>query len=899
MVDSPDERRPDPDELLARVEAEEAREHRGRLKIFFGASPGVGKTFAMLTAAQQAREQGTDVVVGLVETHGRAETERMTEGLDHLPRREIEHRGRRLTEFDLDAALARRPAVLLVDELAHTNAPDSRHPKRWQDVQELLAAGIDVWTTVNVQHLESLNDIVGGITGVRVHETLPDLVFDSADEIVLVDLPPDELLVRLKEGKVYVPEQAERAAKNFFRKGNLLALRELALRRTADRVDREMRSYRRDYVGGNVWRAQPAILVAVGPNPGEDTVVRNAARLAGALDARWHAIYVETPSLARLSDERRAEVVRVLRLAATLGAQTATVSSPNVAAALVAYAREHNLASVVLGRPTIPSRWRVPWRRNAATEIAQRAPDVDVVQVARDARPREVAASETGDRAKLDLQGYAVAAGMSAITTLVATLLLPYFDLANIAMVFLLAVVAAAMIAGRGPAIFAAIVNVLAFDFFFVPPRFSFAVSDVQYVVTFIVMLIVGLVIGQLTASLRYQVRVARLRESRAQRLTELARELSAALTEEQVAEISDRTIEMALNAKATVLLADLDDVLRPAAGSGERPTMDPAIARWAFDHNAPAGLGTDTLPAARDLYLPLKAPMRVRGVLAVEPNDPQAFQIPEQRQLLDTLAALVAIALERVHFVTVAQSTLVQMESERLRNSLLAALSHDLRTPLTALVGLADTLSMDIAQNRGTPAETAASIRDQARRTALLVDNLLEMARLQAGGVTLRRDWQSLEELAGSAVASVETALAGHPLDLTIPPDLPLLHCDGVLIERVLVNLLENAAKYTPAGTRIGLTATAGEEMIEITVWDEGPGLPAGDTAALFDKFTRGDKESRVPGVGLGLAICRAIVEAHGGTIAAFNRSGGGARITFTLPRATAPQVEAETATS
>jgi two-component system sensor histidine kinase KdpD len=895
MADPDADRRPDPDALLARVEAEEARERRGRLKIFFGASPGVGKTFAMLTAARRLREQGSDVAVGLVETHGRAETTRLLDGLELLPRREVEHRGRKLREFDLDAALARRPAVLLVDELAHTNAPGSRHPKRWQDVQELIAAGIDVWTTVNVQHLETLNDIVGGITGVRVQETLPDRIFDGADEIVLVDLPPDELLERMREGKVYIPEQAERAAKNFFRKGNLLALRELALRRTADRVDDEMRTYRRDYVGGQVWRAQPAVLVAIGPQAGEDTVVRNAARLAGALDARWHAVYVETPKLSRLPDERRREILKTLALASSLGAQVATVSAPDVASALVGYAREHNLASVVLGRPARrPQGWR-RFIRHPGSEIARRAPDIDVILIARDAAAAERQRSEPGQRRPIDVRGYAIAAALTALATAIALPLLPYFDLANIVMVFLLAVVAAAMLAGRGPAVFAAIANVLAFDVFFVPPRFSFAVSDVQYLFTFVVMLIVGLVIGGLTGSLRFQVQVARQREARAQRLTVLARELSGALTDEQIAEIGDRTIEASLNAKATMLLPDERDELRVAAPQDRRAGVDAAIARWAFDHNQPAGVGTDNLPAAPALYLPLKAPMRVRGVLAIEPASPAALQVPEQREFLDTLAALIAIAIERVHFVTVAQQTLVQMESERLRNSLLAALSHDLRTPLTALVGLADTLSIELGRGQGGPAATARSISDQARRTAELVDNLLEMARLQAGGVTLRRDWQSLEELVGSAIASIEPALADHRIDIAIPPDLPLLHCDGALIERVIVNLLENAAKHTPAGTRIGVNAGVGDGEIEVTVWDSGPGLPPGDPDALFDKFTRGDKESRVPGVGLGLAICRAIVEAHGGRIAAGPRSGGGARFTFTLPLASAPAVEAE----
>jgi two-component system sensor histidine kinase KdpD len=895
MADPADDRRPDPDALLARVEAEEARERRGRLKIFFGASPGVGKTYAMLTAARRLKEQGSDIVVGLVETHGRVETARLLEGLGQIHRREVEHRGRKLHEFDLDAALARKPAVLLVDELAHTNAPGSRHPKRWQDVQELIAAGIDVWTTVNVQHLESLNDIVGGITGVRVQETLPDRVFDAADEIVLVDLPPDELLERMREGKVYIPEQAERAAKNFFRKGNLLALRELALRRTADRVDDQMRTYRRDYVGGQVWRATPALLVAIGANPGEATVIRNAARLAGALDARWHAVYVETPSLARLPDERRREVLKTLALASSLGAQVATLSAPGVAGALVAYAREHNLATVVLGRSGKPVRWR-PWRvRNIAADIASRAPDVDVIQVARDAAARERAARP--ERKPFDARGYAIAVMLSVAATLGAAPLLAYFDLANIVMLFLLAVVGTAVFAGRGPAVSAAIANVLLFDFFFVPPRFSFAVSDVQYVVTFAVMLVVGLVIGQLTASLRFQLAVARQREARAQRLTELARELSGALTEEQVAEISDRTVEAAFHAKATILLMDAADELHVAANSGDRATLDIAIARWSFDHNQPAGLGTDNLPAAPALYVPLKAPMRVRGVLAVEPPDPRALEVPEQRQLLDTLAALIAIALERVHFVGVAQSTLVQMESERLRNSLLAALSHDLRTPLAALVGLADTLSMTLASDPRGSQETAEAIRDQARRTAKLVENLLDMARLQSGGMTLRRDWQSLEELAGSATSALEPALRSHDVRIVLPGELPLVYCDGALIERVLVNLLENAAKYTPPGTRIGITASPSDDTVEITVWDEGPGLPPGDSETLFDKFTRGERESAVPGVGLGLAICRAIVEAHGGTIRAAPRSGGGARFTFTLPLAQAPAVEAEPA--
>ena len=889
------DRRPDPDELLARVELEEARSKRGRLKVFFGASPGVGKTYAMLTSATRLREQNVDVVVGLVETHGRAETARLVEGLPVLPRRNIEHRGRVLAEFDLDAALARKPAVLLVDELAHTNAAGSRHPKRWHDVEELCAAGIEVWTTLNVQHLESLNDIVGGITGIRVHETLPDRVLDQADEIVLVDLPPDDLLVRLREGKVYIPEQAERATQNFFRKGNLLALRELALRRTADRVDDQMRTYRRDYVGGAVWRAQDAILAAIGPDDGDEAVVRTAARLAAAGDARWHAIYVETPALQRLPEAQRAAILRTLSLAASLGAQTSTVTAEEVGSALATYAREHNLATVVVGRSQTTRR-RLPLLHSRIEDrITARAPDVDVVLASRRTAPKPLRTLARPPRVRWP--GYAWAAGATAIATLVATPLLRYFDLANIVLVFLLAVVAVAARFGRGPAIAAAIANVLAFDFFFVPPRFSFAVSDVQYLFTFAILLVVGLIVAQLTSSLRYQARVARYRETRAQQLFELARELSGALADEQVVEICDRSVEGALDASATIYVATDDDRLVVAEDvSGQRATTDDAVARWAFDHGLPAGRTTDTLPAATALYLPLKAPMRVRGVLAIEPRHERQLMVPEQRQLAETIAALTAIALERVHFVSVAQRTLLQMESERLRNSLLEALSHDLRTPLTALIGLADNLGREIAAGRG-DAATAATIGAQARKTAELVDNLLEMARLQTAGVTLRRDWQSLEELAGTAMASIEPALASHPITVDIPADLPLLHCDGVLIQRVLVNLLENAARYTPAGTPIALTGRVFDDDVEIAVDDSGPGLPPGDPDALFEKFARGPAHAAAGGVGLGLAICRTIVEAHGGRIHAERREAGGARFVFTIPLAPPPAMVAEPA--
>jgi two-component system sensor histidine kinase KdpD len=888
MSDGRDQR-PDPDALLTRIEEERVRAERGRLKIFFGASPGVGKTYAMLAEAQLLRAQGRDVVVGVVETHGRVETARLIAGLEVLPCKLVEYRERALEEFDLDAALARMPALLLLDELAHTNAPGSRHPKRYQDVHELLAAGIDVYTTVNVQHLESLNDIVGGITGVKVRETLPDRVFDDADDVVLVDLTPDDLLQRLKEGKVYFPEQAARAIQNFFRKGNLLALRELALRRTADRVDTQMRTYRVENVArAPVWKTRDAIVVGVGPDRGDESIVRAAARLAAALGASWHAVYVETPRLARASPARRRTILATLKLAQELGAQTATVAAPDPAYALVDYARTHNLGRLVLGRAATERGPLDRWRHGQAWRACARAPDLDVVLIGRESGAED-AGPEAGPgvpTAELSLR-YGGALALSAATTLVAFPLQRWFELSNIVMLFLLAVVGVALAFGRGPAIVAAIVNVLGFDFFFVPPQFTFAVSDAQYVFTFIVMLVVGLVVGQLTATLGHQARFASQGEERARRLFEMARELTAALAPEQVGEIGERYVAAASRGKVAILMLQQDETLREVVAEAGKVAVDMAIARWVVDHAEPAGTGTDTLPAAGKLYLPLKAPVRTRGVLVFEPADAAQLLIPEQRRLLETCAALIAIALERVHFVTVAQTTLVDMESERLRNSVLAALSHDLRTPLTALVGLSETLGQDLAREpRPTGVEAKAlAIRDQARRTAQLVDNLLEMARLEAGRADVRRDWQSLEELVGSSLAALEPALAGRQVEVALPTELPLVNCDGALIERVLVNLIENATKYTPPGSPIRVAARAADGAIEVAVEDRGPGLPPGRERAMFDKFTRGNPESVVPGVGLGLAICRAIVEAHRGTIRGENREGGGARFVFTLP--------------
>lgn len=892
--------RPDPDQLLARLKEEEAQALRGRLKIFFGASAGVGKTYAMLSSARSLKEQVSDVVIGVVETHGRSETEALIAGIDRVPLKEVSYRDRTLKEFDLDAALARKSKLILVDELAHSNVPGSRHPKRWQDVEELLDAGIDVWSTMNVQHIESLNDVVSGITGIRVWETVPDRVFDEADEVVIVDLPPDDLLQRLREGKVYMPQQAATAVRNFFRKGNLIALRELALRRTADRVDDEMLHYRRTQSVAPVWQTREALLLCIGPDERSEKLVRATARMAAQLDVPWHCIYVETPQLQRLSDATRQRVLRSLKLAQDAGADTATLAGGSLANVVVKYAHEHNLSRVVLGRDT--SRWRRPWRSTLAEVVGRLGNDLDVIQIALPARdgahrwavPAAAPDAQAQAEAPKGWKPYVWSASICAVVTVLTAPLHALLDLANIVMVFLLAVVFVAVRFGRGPAVMAAFLAVGAFDFFYVPPRFTFSVNDAQYLLTFAVMLAVALVIGQMTAGLKFQARVATLREERVRALYEMSRDLSGALLPEQIAEIAARFLKSEFEASAALLVADLQGkLMTPVPSPDVPPGVDVGVAQWAFDHEEAAGHGTNTLPATSILYLPLKAPMRMRGVLAIEPRNPARLAGPEQRRLLDTCASLLAISLERIHYVDVAQSTTVQMESERLRNSLLAAISHDLRTPLSALVGMADSLAMTQTSTGNRQADLARSIRGAALRMSSQVNNLLDMARLQAGHVHLNLQWLPFEEAIGSALRALEGTLDPRRVSVSLPPDLPLLHVDAALFERVLCNVLENAAKYTPPGAPIEISASAAGDRVRVMLDDHGPGLPRNREEAIFQMFERGRKESATPGVGLGLAICRAIVEAHGGSIVGENRPDGGARFTIDLPRGEPPSLD------
>jgi two-component system, OmpR family, sensor histidine kinase KdpD len=880
--------RPDPDALLARVKEEEARQRRGKLKVFFGAAAGVGKSYAMLEAAREQHDDGVDVVVGYVELHGRAETEALLAGLEILPRRAIDYRGATLQELDLDAALARHPALILVDELAHTNAPGCRHAKRWQDVVELLDAGIDVYTTVNVQHVESLNDIVAKITGVVMRETVPDSVFEQADEVELIDLPPDDLLQRFREGKVYVPGQAQEAVQNFFRKGNLIALRELALRATAARVDAQMRLYRRDHAIEGVWPTAERVLVCVGPTPYSARLVRAAKRMADQLGAEWIAAFVETPAALRLPEEARDRVTQTLRLAESLGAQTITLSGPTMSESILAYARDRNVTKIVVGKPT-----RTLWQRillgSIVDALVQGSGDIDVYVISGGREEGGAPVAVRRGPLPTDVAAYARAVGVVAVATGASWLLAPVSEQSNLVMVYLLGIVLVAMRTGRGPSLLAAVLSVAAFDFFFVPPYFTFAVTDVRYLFTFLVMLIVGLVISGLTVRTRAQAEAALHRERRTATLYAMSRELAGTRGTDALLGVAVRHVSEVFASRVAVVIPGGDHTrLTPWTGSQlELDANELGVARWVFEHRQPAGLGTATLPGAAALYVPLPGSTGSVGVLGVRPLDTGAFEAPERLHQLETFASQIALALERARLAEETQDAEVRIESERLRNSLLSSVSHDLRTPLATITGAVTTILDEGARlDAPTRQELLESVREEADRLNRLVQNLLEMTRLESGALQLRRELHPLEEVIGAALGRVAKRLGDRRVTTRVPPDLPLVAIDDVLVEQVLVNLLDNAIKYTPPGSPIEIMATAGDRNVTVEITDHGPGLPTGTEDKVFEKFYRAEREGGSErGAGLGLAICRGIVRAHGGRIWAQNIPGGGVAFLFTLP--------------
>jgi two-component system sensor histidine kinase KdpD len=879
------EGRPDPDLLIAEAREEESSAARGRLRVFFGASAGVGKTYTMLDQVRQKKAAGVDIVAGWVETHGRKETEALLEGLEILPPRILSYRGIQQREFDLDAALARRPSLLLLDELAHTNVTGSRHAKRWQDAEELLHAGIDVYTTINVQHVESLNDIVAQVTGVTVRETVPDRILESAEEIEFIDLPPDDLLQRLRDGKVYVPGEAERAMRAFFTKANLIALRELALRTTAERVDAQMRRYRGRQRIEAVWPVSERLLVAVSASPSAARVVRAAQRMAAGLRAPWVVAYVETPASVRMSQADRDRVDATLMLAEQLGAETAILRGERMADEILAYARERNVTKIVVGKPTRPW-WRYRIFGSVVDDLMRRSDDTDVYVI----RGRAEDAGSVARRPlrpTSPLRSYAAAVVATAATTGLAALVFRQLAPVNVAMLYILMVVAVAALFGRGPSILASMLGVAVFDFFFVPPYLTFRVSDTEYLLTFAVMLSVALVISTLTVRLRQQVESSRFRERRTASLYAMSRDLSRAAAVEEIVEAAESRIAEVLHTEVWVLVPGPGGALETAPGvTSAFPLSEKerGVAQWAFDHASIAGRGTSTLHAAEALYVPMIGARGPVGIIGLFPSDPEEGLGPERLHMVEVFANQTALAIERATLERETREARLRIEAEGLRSALLSSISHDLRTPLAAITGAASSLLDEkLTFDSSTRDELVRSIYDESERLGRLVANLLHMTRLESGAVQICKEWQPIEEVIGSALNHTERQLGRRSVNVSLPHELIMAPMDPVLIEQVLVNLVENAVRYTPDGSPIDIRAERSDGQVMIEVADRGPGVPEAEKERIFEKFHRLDDRSR--GVGLGLAICRSIVLAHGGAISVESRAGGGAAFRVTLP--------------
>jgi two-component system sensor histidine kinase KdpD len=877
--------RPDPDALLAQLTAAEARATRGRLKLFLGAAPGVGKTFAMLEAAQLAQRDGIDVVLGVIETHGRADTARLTVGFEAIPPVVHQHRGVALREFALDAALARRPRLVLVDELAHTNAPGSRHTKRWQDVLELLDAGIDVWTTCNVQHVESLNDVVAQITGVVVRETVPDHLLERADEVELVDVSPEVLEQRLREGKVYRTAQAEQALDRFFRRGNLIALRELALRRVAERVDADMAGYRRDSGIEAPWPAAERLVVAIDPAAHAARVVRQAASLARRLKAAWSAVYVDTPARASLGAARRAEALQALALAESLGAEATTIPGDDEAAELLAHARARNATGLVVGKGG--RRGLAEWAGRSRLDRLLRDGEGLDVHVVMPTATSPAPVRPMAPSARAPARQYAEAVLAIVAVTVAGWALRTRLSATDVAMGYLLVIVAIGARARLGPAVLAAALGTAAFDFVFVPPYYTLAVAEESYLLTFAMMFAIGLGMVWLTGRLRAQTLAARDREARTAALYALGERLAGARTREEVAQAGVEVIAQAFGGEV-VLLGGTPAEAIVATSAGTATPIDPselAVARWVMTQRTPAGLGTDTLAAARRLWLPVGMGEPAPVALGLQPGDAAALRTPDARRQLDTMVRVLGSALDRVTLASERARQRLEIEAEQLRTSLLSSLSHDLRTPLAGIEGAATTLQDGDALDRATRHDLAQGIVEESRRLARLVGNLLDMVRVESDSLMVQREWQPIEEMIGAALARLDLLLTDHPVTIDLPTTPVVAPFDAVLVEQVLANVLENAAKYTPAGTPLTVRARTLPGAIEVAVLDAGPGVPAEERARIFEKFHRVPGETPRAGVGLGLAICRAIVQAHGGTIVADEAPGGGLAIRFTLP--------------
>jgi two-component system sensor histidine kinase KdpD len=886
------ENRPDPEELLARIQASEQKKARGSLRIFFGYAAGVGKTYTMLEEARRQQAAGKRVLIGYIEPHGRPETLALLEGLPALPPREVEYRGVRMKELDLEKALEARAEILLVDELAHSNAPGLRHLKRWQDVQELLEQGITVYTTLNVQHIDSLNDIIARITGITVRETVPDAVFDQTDQIELVDIPPEDLLRRFQEGKVYVPDQAGRAMASFFQKAHLIALRELALRKTADRVGEEAEVLSSQKEREAAAAAQDRLLVCISSSRDSARLIRTARRLASALKAEWCALHVEAGRPLELRDQSQDQLLANFQLARSLGAEVVSLKGEEMARLVVEYARANRYTRILVGKT--PKRgFLAPLRAEVADQIMAISGDIDVyvVQGAPEGNipeqtpRRQVLWREYGWSALILGIGVAAAYGIHLLG----------WSQASVIMVLLVSVVYIGARFGSGPSITASVLATLLFNFLFTKPYYTLNIRDPQNVITFLAFLVISLILRTLASRLRRQADIAHHRENQTQVLFQLSSRLSRLPETRELLAASEQELAASFRAEAVILLGPPRSKASIIARRPEgfiKLANEQAVAEWVYGHGSPAGLGTETLPSAQALYLPLVGPSGQVGVLAIKPENKLLFRVPEQRYLLESFASQIALAIDRALLTDKARSVLVRIETEQIKNALLRSISHDLRTPLAVIKGSAGAL-LELGRERLQPQEELLqSIVEESTRMASLIDKLLSMTRLESEQVALNRQWQPLEELVASALSRVEPLAGERTVHTQIPHDVVLL-VDPILVEQVLYNLLENAVKYTPEKARITLAAFREPETTTVIVEDDGPGVDPEELERIFDKFYRGKSAVRGErgGVGLGLAICRTVIRLHGGRIWAENREGGGARFVFSLPNAAEPR--------
>jgi two-component system, OmpR family, sensor histidine kinase KdpD len=887
------DQRPSPEALLEAARREEGR--LGKLKIFMGAAPGVGKTYEMLQQARARKKDGYDIVVGVVETHGRKETEALLEGFEVVPRRPIEYKGQWLDEMDLDTIIARRPQFVLVDELAHTNVPGSRHPKRYLDVEELLNCRINVYTTVNIQHIESLNDVVAQITGVRVRETVPDSILDRADAIELVDITPGDLIQRLKEGKVYVPKQAERALEHFFSPANLTALRELALRRTAERVDEQLLTEMQARAIPGPWAAGERLLVCVSEDPRAAGLVRYTKRLADRLHASWTALYVETKRSLQLTEEERDRIADTLRLAQALGGDPVTIpgGDSRISDDVVNFAQANNITQIVLGKST-RSAWFELLHGSVVRDLLRRCGNISVHVIAGEELDKEAIPKKTirtAERvAPFDARPYGFALLAVTVATSVSALLWPWIGTENTDLVYLTAVVGVAVRFGLWPSLLASAASALCYNFFFTEPYYTFAIADPRNVIAVLFFAIVAVVVSNVAARARTLAVTAMARARATESLYAFRRKLSGTGTLDDVLWASAYQAALMLKVRVIMLLPE-DGTLAVRTGYPPEDVVDEAdlaAAKWAWTHDRPAGRGSDTLPGAKRLFLPMRTGRGVVGVVGIDSDKPGPLLTPDQRRLLDALIDQAALAIERVHLVDDLDQAKRRVEADRLRAALLTSISHDLKTPLASIVGAAGALKdLSGALDDNAKADLVATILEESERLNRFIANLLDMTRLESGSIKPNTARHDIGEIVGSVLERARKILVQHRVVVDIAKDLPMLDLDPVLFEQVLFNLLDNAAKYASPQTTVLIQSWQDGEAVKLQILDEGSGIPPEELDRIFDKFHRAEKQDQVrAGTGLGLAISRGFIEAMGGTITAANRADRpGAVFTIALP--------------